>query len=118
MGPLGFGERLLWVGFVGPDRCMIKAISQVPLGPRRQIADLADSVMSGLHDVLADFRTGTTVALLLTRPASRRVSRKWTGSGRTLLAETAARLRGTDRADLSRQRRGIGAGRSRMEAVS
>ena len=34
MGPLGFGEKLLWVGFVGPDRRMVKAISQVPLGPR------------------------------------------------------------------------------------
>ena len=31
MGQLGFGQRLLWIGFVGPDRCMIKAISQVPL---------------------------------------------------------------------------------------
>jgi hypothetical protein len=35
MGPLGFGEKLLWVGFVGPDRRMVKALSQIPLGPRR-----------------------------------------------------------------------------------
>lgn len=67
MGPLGFGQRLLWVGFVGPDHCMIKALSQVPLKARADSA-LAGVVMSGVHDALADFPTGTTVALLLTRP--------------------------------------------------
>jgi hypothetical protein len=34
MGELGFGERLLWFAFVGPDRRFVKALSQVPLGPR------------------------------------------------------------------------------------
>ena len=79
MGPLGFGQRLLWVGFVGPDRCMIKAFSQVPLGSRAN-AGLAESVMSGVHDVLADFPVGTTVALLLTRPGVGPIShldRQW-----------------------------------------
>jgi hypothetical protein len=79
MGPLGFGQRLLWIGFVGPDRRMVKALSQVPLGsrPRRP---LVESVMSGVRDVLADFREGTTVALLLTRPGPGPVSnidRQW-----------------------------------------
>ena len=79
MGPLGFGQRLLWVGFVGPDRCMIKAISQVPLRTRADDA-LAADVMSGTRDVLANFPTGTTVALLLTRPGVGPVSntdRRW-----------------------------------------
>jgi hypothetical protein len=79
MGPLGFGERLLWIGFVGPDRCMVKALSQVPLGPGPK-RPLVESVMSGVHDVLADFTEGTTVALLLTRPGPGPISnmdRQW-----------------------------------------
>jgi hypothetical protein len=87
MGPLGFGQRLLWVGFVGPDRCMIKAISQVPLGSTAN-AVLAESVMSGLHGVLPDFPTGTTVAFLLTRPGTGPIShldRQWS----VLLTELA-----------------------------
>ena len=51
MGPLGFGEKLLWVGFVGPDRRMVKAISQIPLVPRpnSRIVDFAthDSSRAG-----------------------------------------------------------------------
>jgi hypothetical protein len=81
MGPLGFGERLVWIGFVGPDRCMIKALSNVPLRSRADAA-LAESVMSGVRDVLADFREGTTVALLLTRPGVGPISdldRQWSG---------------------------------------
>jgi hypothetical protein len=79
MGPLGFGERLLWIGFVGPDRCMIKALSQVPLasGATRS---LVESVMSGVRDMLTDFQEGTTVALLLTRPGPGPISnmdRQW-----------------------------------------
>jgi hypothetical protein len=79
MGPLGFGQRLLWVGFVGPDRRMIKAFSQVPLGPRPK-SRLVDSVTSGIADVLAEFGKGTTVALLLTRPGRGGISqadREW-----------------------------------------
>ena len=79
MGELGFGRRLLWIGFVGPDRCMIKAISQVPLGSAAD-AMLAASVMTGLQDVLADFPEGTTVAMLFTRPARGPIShsdRQW-----------------------------------------
>ena len=74
MGPLGFGERLLWIGFIGPDRRMIKAISQVPL--RAVVnADLAEAIISGLRDVLDDFPEGTTAAFLLTRPGTGPVSR-------------------------------------------
>ncbi|WP_006246958.1 hypothetical protein [Mycolicibacterium tusciae] len=88
MGPLGFGERLLWIGFVGPDRCMIKAISQVPLRAAAN-AEVAESVMSGLRDMLLDFPEGTTVACLLTRPGVGPVShldRQWS----TLLSGVAA----------------------------
>ena len=66
---------------------MIKAISQVPLGSTAN-AVLAESVMSGLHDVLPDFATGTTVAFLLTRPGTGPIShldRQWS----VLLTELA-----------------------------
>ncbi|MCV7279433.1 hypothetical protein H7J88_07215 [Mycolicibacterium flavescens] len=91
MGELGFGQRLLWVGFVGPDRRMIKALSQVELRATAN-ADLADEVMTGVRDVLADFPDGTSVALLLTRPGVGPVSgldRQWAA----LLIEAARRHR-------------------------
>jgi hypothetical protein len=34
MGPLGFSEKLLWVGFVGADRRMYKTTSQIPISAR------------------------------------------------------------------------------------
>lgn len=79
MGPLGFGERMLWVGFVGADRCMLKALSQIPVGraPHREVVE---NLMIGLSVVLEDFEPGTTVALLLTRPGRDPVSdhdRRW-----------------------------------------
>jgi hypothetical protein len=80
MGPLGFGGRLLWLGFVGPDRCMHKVLSQVPVGaaPHR---DLVENLMVGLEVLLQeDFEAGTTVAMLLSRPGRDRLSaadRRW-----------------------------------------
>jgi hypothetical protein len=88
MGPLGFGERLLWIGYVGPDRCMVKAFSQVPLGPRPR-RRLVETVVSQLPGVLSGFMDGTTVALLLTRPGRGPISdadRLWA----TWLTEAAA----------------------------
>lgn len=88
MGPLGFGERLLWIGYVGPDRCMVKAFSQVPLGPR-PLRRLVETVVSQLPGVLSGFTDGTTVALLLTRPGRGPISdadRLWA----TWLTEAAA----------------------------
>lgn len=85
MGPLGFGERLLWVGFVGPDGCMLKALSQVPVG-RSPHRDVVENLMIGLSVVLEDFEPGTAVALLLTRPGRDAASdhdRRW---GKTLTA--------------------------------
>lgn len=90
MGPLGFGERLLWFGFVGADRRMHKVLSRVPVGaaPHR---GLIENVMIGLEVLLEDFEAGTSVALLLTRPGSDPVSagdRRWA----KVLTETAARI--------------------------
>jgi hypothetical protein len=90
MGELGFGERLLWFAFVGPDRRFVKALSQVPLGPRPW-RPIVVSMMTALLEVLDGFRAGTTVALLLTRPGRGPISdadRQWA----KLLVEVTAEL--------------------------
>lgn len=87
MGELRFGERLLWVGFVGADGRMYKTMSQVPLRTKPQ-PGLTEYVMSRLPRVLAGLGPGTTVALLLTRPGRGPVSnldRDWV----SLLARVA-----------------------------
>jgi hypothetical protein len=94
MGPLGFGKRLLWIGFVGPDRCMIKAFSQVPLGAVANAA-LAEVIMSGLTDALVDFPADTTVAFLLTRPGTgpiSRLDRQWAAVLTDVATEHEVRL--------------------------
>lgn len=88
VGQLGFGERLLWVGFVGADRCMIKALLHVELGPRPR-RRAVEATMAALPELLDGFGAGTTVALLLTRPGNGPISdadRQWA----TLLTEMAA----------------------------
>jgi hypothetical protein len=73
MGPLGFGQRLLWVGFVGRDRRLDKTMTQIPMPPfpRR---DYVDDVLTRLHWILYEFEPGTTPALLITRPGTGGVS--------------------------------------------
>jgi len=88
MGPLGFGERLLRFTFMGPDRCLIKLLGDVEIGPSRD-RRAVDNLMSALHKLLVDMEPGTTVALLLTRPGPggiSRLDRQWA----TLLTGVAA----------------------------
>jgi hypothetical protein len=73
MGPLGFGEKLLWFGFIGPDRRLMKMLSQVPISPRPQ-GRIVRRLMSGLRTLLDDTASGTTLALLLTGPGRRPIS--------------------------------------------
>jgi hypothetical protein len=90
MGPLGFSEILLWIGFVGPDRRMVKALSQVPLGPRPRRPIVA-STLTALLEVLEGLKDGTSVALLVTRPGMGPISdadRQWS----TLLTKVATEL--------------------------
>ncbi|OHV00246.1 hypothetical protein [Mycobacterium talmoniae] len=91
MGPLGFGERLLWFGFIGPDRRFIKMLNQVPIGPRPQSRPLKN-LMSALRTLLRDdMPAHSSVALLLTGPGRGAVSsadRVWS----TQLTEMAARF--------------------------
>src|SRR5262245_26501163 len=63
IGPLGFSERLLWFGFVAPDRCMMKSLHQVAIG-RRPSRKFVESLMSTLGVVIDALPTDTAVALL------------------------------------------------------
>jgi hypothetical protein len=88
LGPLGFGQRLLWIGFIGPDQRLIKALTQVELGPRPR-RRYVESTMAALRHVIDEFKDGTTLALLLTRPGRGPISpadRQWAA----LLADLAA----------------------------
>jgi hypothetical protein len=90
VGPLGFGERLLQFVFVGPDRRMVKVLSEFRVtatpDPR-----LITNLMEILRKLLATSEPGSTVALLLTRPGRGGITetdRQWS----TLLTATAADL--------------------------
>jgi hypothetical protein len=73
MGPLGFEERLLWFGLIGPDRCFTKKLSHVPIRPRPQ-GRILWNLMSALRTLLDGLEPKTTVALLLTGPGRGPVS--------------------------------------------
>jgi hypothetical protein len=90
MGPLGFGQKLLWIGFLGPDRRLLKTMSQVPIGPRPK-SQVSTNLMSALRSVLNGMPSGFTVALLLTGPGQGAISatdRHWAKS----LSEAATRF--------------------------
>jgi hypothetical protein len=79
MGPLGFGERLLWFAFVGADRRMIKVLNQISIPPSPS-PSYGEDLFGPLREVLDGFEPGATVALLLTRPGRGVVSnadRRW-----------------------------------------
>jgi hypothetical protein len=67
MGPLGFEERQLWFGLVGPDRCFTQKLSRVRIRPRPR-GRILWNLMSALRTLLDDLEPGTTVALLLSGP--------------------------------------------------
>jgi hypothetical protein len=79
MGPLGFGERLLRFAFMGPDRCLIKMLGDVEIGPAPK-RPVIENLMSALRELLCDMESNSTVALLLTRPGPGGISnldRQW-----------------------------------------
>jgi hypothetical protein len=67
MQELGFGERLLRFAFVGPDRRLLKVLSEVEVG-LHPAPMLTDNLMWSLKEVVDGLGPGHTVALLLTRP--------------------------------------------------
>lgn len=103
MGPLGFGERLLWFGFLGPDRRFTKELGQLAIGPRPR-ARVRKNLVSALRTLLDDMASGTTVALLLTGPGLGPDLRRRPGVVE-IVDRIGRVLRRAAGADLSRQRR-------------
>lgn len=89
MGPLGFRERRLWLGFVGADRRMVTTLIHMPVGrcpDRRTVLDL----LVTLSGAVTERGEPTTVAMLLSRPGRDRPGtgdRRWA----RVLDETARR---------------------------
>lgn len=101
MGPLGFGERLLWIGFVGPDRRMHKALTQMPIGRSPNRSHVTE-LLSELVSVLDDCVPGSTLAVLLTRPGSDGIStddRCWSEALTQVSREVGAPLEAMFRAN-------------------
>jgi hypothetical protein len=79
MGPLGFGERLLRFSFVGPDRCLVKFLGDVPIR-MTPAPEYIRNLMIALSELVVTVGHGSTVAMLLTRPGIGPVSdsdRRW-----------------------------------------
>jgi hypothetical protein len=73
LGPLGFEQRLLWFGLIGPDRCLSAKLGQMPIRTRPR-GRVVWNLMSALRTLLDDREPGTTVALLLSGPGRGPVS--------------------------------------------
>jgi hypothetical protein len=73
LGPLGFEQRLLWFGLIGPDRCLSQKLSRVPIRTRAR-GRVVWNLMSALRTLLDDREPGTTVTLLLSGPGRGPVS--------------------------------------------
>lgn len=89
MGRLGFGERLIWFAFVGPDRRFIKALSQLEIGPSPTVLPVR-RMMSAIHEVLDRFADGTTVAALITRPGKGNIITRGDEKWAAFITEAAA----------------------------
>ena len=91
MGPLGFGERLLWVGFVGPDRRMATVLRQIPVGTNPARGPIENLMVALTELLMTEFEPGTSVALLLSGPGCGPLSapdRRWGA----VLTKAAARI--------------------------
>lgn len=79
MQDLGFGERLLRFTFVGPDRRIVKVLTEVEIGVHPSPRGL-DGLMVVLRRMIEDMGEGHSVAFLLTRPGRGGLSnndRRW-----------------------------------------
>jgi hypothetical protein len=73
LGPLGFEQRLLWFGPIGPDRRFSQKLSRLPIRTRPR-GRVVWNLMSSLRTLLDDRESGTTVAMLLSGPGRGPVS--------------------------------------------
>ena len=70
MSPLGFGDRTLWMAFVGSDRYMQPTLTPMPASTFDDWM-LVYRVIIGVRDIRGEhLEAGTTVAFLLARPGS------------------------------------------------
>ncbi|MGV9672901.1 MULTISPECIES: hypothetical protein [unclassified Gordonia (in: high G+C Gram-positive bacteria)] len=88
MGPLGFGEPMLWLLFVERDSHLIKAINKLPL-PTTPDPELIDLLMHRFGETLEN-TIGMSVACLLSRPGADGITPRDRGWA-ILLTECAAR---------------------------
>jgi hypothetical protein len=82
MGPLGFGQRLLWIGFLGDDRRLMKTMTQMPIGALPE-PHLVKDLVSKLKFVVDGMLWDIKIALLLTGPGRGGISpadRQWAKS--------------------------------------
>jgi hypothetical protein len=82
MGPLGFGQRLLWIGFLGDDRRLMKTMTQMPIDAVPTPC-ICQDLMSKLRFVVDGMLWDISIALLLTGPGRGEVSpgdRQWAKS--------------------------------------
>jgi hypothetical protein len=70
MGPLGFGQPRLWIGFIGPDDMMSAQLVQIEEIPRWADAQVCDALLEMVRHIVGCKGAGGSAAFLLTRPGS------------------------------------------------
>lgn len=75
MGPLGFGQRRLWLAFIDETGRMNGALTQVDDLPARADDQFCRTLVQICADLLGDPTDGRSCALLLTRPGRDPVNR-------------------------------------------
>jgi hypothetical protein len=68
MGPLGFGQPLLWIAFLEPDGMMSPRLTQIEEIPRRADAKTCGALLEMCRHIVGWNGAGGSVAMLLTRP--------------------------------------------------
>lgn len=68
MGPLGFSERLLWLGFIDTDRRMTPMLSQISDIPAYPDSKLLAGLLDIATRILRDPLGGGSVAIMVSRP--------------------------------------------------
>ena len=68
MGPLGFGQRRLWIAFLEPSAVMSAQLVQIEDIPRWADPQLCGALLEMCGHILSRDGVGGSVAFLLTRP--------------------------------------------------
>ena len=68
MGPLGFGQPRLWIGFVEPSAMMSAQLTQIDDIPRSADPQLCAALLEMCGHIVGSHGVGGSVAFLLARP--------------------------------------------------